>query len=120
MEAICVALDAKGGKVATHGWANTSAHTPVELGKQLRDLGARHALYTDVSRDGGLSGVNIADTVNLARQTGLNVIASGGVNDLADIARLASSNAVAGAIIGMALYQGIFTLADALTQAGGG
>ncbi|MCY3780275.1 MAG: 1-(5-phosphoribosyl)-5-[(5-phosphoribosylamino)methylideneamino] imidazole-4-carboxamide isomerase [Chloroflexi bacterium] len=118
-ERICVALDAKEGRVVTHGWTATSAHTPIELGKRLRVLGARHALYTDVSRDGGLSGVNIADTVNLARQTGLSVIASGGVNDLADIAQLARSNAVAGAVIGMALYQGIFTLADALKAAGG-
>lgn len=119
-EAICVALDAKDGKVATHGWTSTSAHSPVELGKRLYGMGARHALYTDVRRDGGLAGANITDTVELARQTGLNVIASGGVNDLADIRRLAGSREVAGAVIGMALYQGKFTLSGALLAARGG
>ena len=119
-DAICVALDAKDGKVTTHGWTAQSAHTPIELGKQLRGLGARHALYTDVKRDGGMSGVNIADTVALGSQTGLRVIASGGVSTLCDIEELARSRAVAGAIIGMALYQKKFTLADALNAAKGG
>ncbi len=119
-QAICAALDAKDGKVATHGWRSTSAHSPFELGKRLHDMGAQHALYTDVSRDGGLAGVNIADTEALARQTGLSVIASGGVNNLDDIRRLARGRMVAGAVIGMALYQRRFTLAEALVAARGG
>lgn len=118
-EAICVALDSKDGKVVTHGWTEHSVYTPIELGARLAGLGARHALYTDVSRDGGMSGVNIADTVALARQTGLKVIASGGINDLSDVRQLARSEVVAGAIIGMALYQRKFTLADALEAAKG-
>ncbi len=117
VDAICVALDAKDGKVTTHGWTSQSAYTPIELGKQLRGLGARHALYTDVKRDGGMSGVNIDETVALGRQTGLRVIASGGVSTLRDIEKLARSRAVAGAIIGMALYQNKLALADALEAA---
>ncbi len=116
---VAVALDAKDGKVATHGWTELSQQTPIELGKRLGELGAVHALYTDINRDGGMAGVNIADTVALAQATGLKVIASGGVSALADITALARSGAVAGAIIGMALYQKTFTLEDALDAAGG-
>ena len=116
-EAIGVALDAKDGKVVTHGWTESTAATPLELGAALYRHGARHALYTDVSRDGGLRGVNVDDTVALARETGLHVIASGGVSSLDDIKRLAASGMVSGAIIGMALYQKRFTLTEALLAA---
>ena len=118
--AICMALDARDGKVATHGWTEISRHSPLVLGRWLQERGARHALYTDVARDGGLRGVNIADTIALARQTGLQVIASGGVSRLEDIRLLAESGLVAGAVIGMALYQGEFALADALAASKGG
>ena len=116
-DAICVALDSKDGKVVTHGWTESSAYTAVEIGKRLYRRGARHALYTDVRRDGGLSGANIEDTVDLARVTGLQVIASGGISQLLEIERLARSGVIAGAIIGMALYQKRFTLAEALIAA---
>ena len=116
-EAVGVALDAKSGKVATHGWTELSEHTPIELGKRLRAGGTIHALYTDIKRDGGMSGVNIADTVALGQLTGLQVIASGGVSRLSDITNLARSRAVAGAIIGMALYRKSFTLEEALRAA---
>ena len=119
-DCVCFALDARDGKVATHGWTTLSEHTPIALGAWLRERGARHALYTDVARDGGLSGVNIADTVALARQTGLEVLASGGVSTTDEIRALARSGAVAGAVIGMALYRGEITLADALAAAKGG
>ncbi|NWG18264.1 MAG: 1-(5-phosphoribosyl)-5-[(5-phosphoribosylamino)methylideneamino]imidazole-4-carboxamide isomerase [Chloroflexi bacterium] len=118
-ERICVGLDARGGKIATHGWRQVADLTPVELGRQMMALGVRHALYTDVSRDGGLSGVNIQDTVRLAEATGLQVIASGGVRSLEDVRALAETGSVAGAIIGMALYEKRFTLQEALTLAGG-
>ncbi len=118
-DAICMALDARDGKVATHGWTELSQHSPVTLGKWLQQRGARHALYTDVARDGGLRGVNIVDTIALAQQSNLRVIASGGVSRLEDIRLLAESGCVAGAVIGMALYQGKFTLADALAVAKG-
>ena len=118
-ESVAVALDARDGKVATHGWTKLSGQTPIQLGQRLRALGAAHALYTDISRDGGMAGVNSADTVALAQATGLQVIASGGVSALTDIVELARSGAVAGAIIGMALYQKTFTLEEALSAAGG-
>lgn len=117
VDAICVALDSKDGKVVTHGWTEPSAHTAVEMGKRLYRQGARHALYTDVRRDGGLSGANIEDTVELARLTGLRVIASGGLSQLSEIEQLARSGVSAGAIIGMALYQKRFTLTEALSAA---
>ena len=119
-DAICMALDARDGKVATHGWTEVSDQTPAALGKRLHERGAKHALYTDVSRDGGLAGVNIEDTVGLANDTGLQVIASGGLSRLEDIRRLADSGIVAGAVIGMALYKNEFKLADALAAAKGG
>jgi phosphoribosylformimino-5-aminoimidazole carboxamide ribotide isomerase len=118
-EAICVGLDARDGKIATHGWQETLELTPVELGKQVAHIGVKHALYTDVNRDGGLQGVNIEATVRLAHETGLQVIASGGVSSLEDVRRLAESKAVAGVVIGMALYEGRLTLQDALKVAGG-
>lgn len=111
---VCVALDTRGGKIATHGWQHTADVTPVELGKQMVECGVLHALYTDVTRDGGLQGVNVSETVRLARETGLQVIASGGVSSLDDVRALASSGEVAGAVIGMALYERRFTLREAL------
>jgi phosphoribosylformimino-5-aminoimidazole carboxamide ribotide isomerase len=118
-EAICAALDAKGERVATHGWAQISDHTPVDLGRQLAALGIRYALYTDVSRDGGLQGVNVQATAELAQKTRLRVIASGGVAAVDDIRALAATGVVAGAVIGMALYEGRLTLAEAIAAAGG-
>ena len=117
VDRICVALDAKGGKVVTHGWTESSAHTPTELGARLYGLGARHALYTDVQRDGGMRGVNIQETVALAQGTGLQVIASGGISQISEIQQLARGGKAAGAIIGMALYQKRFTLREALDAA---
>jgi phosphoribosylformimino-5-aminoimidazole carboxamide ribotide isomerase len=118
-ERVCVGLDARDGKVATHGWQQQTDWTPVEFGRQMAARGVKHALYTDVNRDGGLLGVNVDGTVNLARATGLQVIASGGVGSLDDIRALAASGLVAGAIIGMALYEGRIQLRDALALAEG-
>ncbi len=118
-DAVCVALDARDGKVTTHGWTALSTESPAEFGRWLFAGGLRHALYTDVKRDGMLSGVNIEDTVALARETGLGVIASGGVSSAGEIERLAASGAVAGAIIGMALYRKKISLGDALRAAKG-
>lgn len=113
-EAVVVALDARGDQVATHGWQQLSAWSPAALGQRFAQMGVRHALYTDVGRDGDLSGVNVAATAALARETGLQVIASGGVASLEDIRRLAQTRQVAGVVIGKALYTGAFTLQDAL------
>jgi phosphoribosylformimino-5-aminoimidazole carboxamide ribotide isomerase len=118
-EQIGVALDARDGKVTTHGWQQATEMTPVEFGGQMRALGVRHALYTDVNRDGGLSGSNVAGTIALGRETGLQVIASGGVSTCDEIRQLAASGAVAGAVIGMALYEQRLSLRDALAAAEG-
>jgi len=118
-EAICVALDARNGKITTHGWQKITALTPAQFGKQLAESGLKHALYTDVSRDGALTGVNVEATIALAHESGLQVIASGGVSSLDDIRQLAQSRAVAGVIIGMALYEKQLTLEEALAIAGG-
>ncbi len=118
-ESVCVALDARDGHVTTHGWQQATDTTPAQLGVAMAQVGVRHALFTDVSRDGLLSGVNIDATVQLARETGLQVIASGGVSTVAEIEALRVSKVVAGAVIGMALYRGQLALADALSAAQG-
>ncbi len=116
-DAIAVALDAREGQVMTRGWQQEAGFTAVELGQHLAALGARHALYTDVSRDGALTGVNVGATVDLAKATGLQVIASGGVSTLGDIVALKESGAVAGAVLGTALYEGLLDLAEAIRLA---
>jgi len=116
-EKVVVALDAKGEQVATHGWQQVSAWTPVELGKRFVEMGVVHALYTDISRDGDLSGVNVTATANLARETGLRVIASGGVASLDDVQRCRETGQIAGVVIGKALYSGALTLEEALKTA---
>lgn len=119
-EAICIALDAKDGKIATHGWTELSRLSPIDFAQWLRKQCVVHALYTDISRDGMLTGVNLRDTVALAKASGLRVIASGGVSSLSEIEALAESNEVAGVVVGMALYVNRFTLVDALRVAEGG
>lgn len=118
-DAISVALDARDGRITTHGWTELSDETPLSLGQAMADRGLHHALYTDVQRDGGLSGANLEDTIALGAKTGLAVIASGGVSHIEEINTLAQSGVVAGAVIGMALYTNQLTLAAALTAAKG-
>jgi phosphoribosylformimino-5-aminoimidazole carboxamide ribotide isomerase len=117
-DAVCVALDARDGKITTHGWQQTSELTPVQFGREIAARGVVHALYTDVQRDGSLIGANLPETIRLARETGLQVIASGGVTTADEIQHLARSQVVAGAVIGMALYEGRITLTEALKAAG--
>ena len=119
-EAICVGLDARDGFITTHGWTETATITPLELGLRMAEAGVQHALFTDVSRDGILSGANVPATIELAQKSGLQVIASGGVASLTELATLVKSEVVAGAVIGMALYTQQFTLSEAiqLTQQG--
>jgi len=118
-EKMSVALDARDGKVTTHGWQQSAEITPIEFGKQMAALGTIHALYTDVNRDGGLAGSNVAGTITLGRETGLQVIASGGVSTLEEIRQYARSGVVAGAVIGMALYEKRLSLREALEAAKG-
>jgi phosphoribosylformimino-5-aminoimidazole carboxamide ribotide isomerase len=105
---VIVALDAKGGKVATDGWSKLTGHDVNDLAKKFEDYGAEAILYTDIGRDGMMSGVNIEATVELARQVKIPVIASGGVAQMADIEALCAveSDGVTGAILGRSLYEG--------------
>jgi phosphoribosylformimino-5-aminoimidazole carboxamide ribotide isomerase len=118
---VMVGLDAKDGKVATDGWSKLTGHDVVDLAKRFQDYGVEAVVYTDIGRDGMLTGVNIEATVKLAQALTVPVIASGGVNDLADVTRLCAIEAegVMGAITGRALYEGTLDLARAQDLADG-
>ncbi|MDI9467386.1 MAG: 1-(5-phosphoribosyl)-5-[(5-phosphoribosylamino)methylideneamino]imidazole-4-carboxamide isomerase [Bacillota bacterium] len=120
-EKIVLGLDAKDGKVAVKGWVETVELTAVDLGKQMKELGIRTAVYTDVSRDGLLAGPNLEMTRQVAIETGLFIIASGGISSVEHIRSIKAmeSHGVAGAIIGKALYEGKISVAQALEAANG-
>jgi phosphoribosylformimino-5-aminoimidazole carboxamide ribotide isomerase len=120
-ERIVVGIDVRNGQVATHGWRQTSNVEVKALGRAMRLAGAIRAVYTDIARDGMLTGVNVKATVVLARFTGLRVIASGGVASLADVTRLKAKAGrdVEGVIIGQALYTGAVSLPEAIRAARG-
>lgn len=110
---IMVALDSKNGRVTTHGWAEQSAFTAVELGMKFEELGAGSILFTDINTEGLLKGVNPAPTRELVDALGIPVIASGGITTLSDIGIIKETGAK-GVVIGAALYVGNFTLSEAL------
>ena len=124
-ERILIGIDARDGQVATHGWLRTSETTAVALGQAMLAKGVGRIVYTDIARDGMLTGVNVDATAALARATGLCVIASGGVASLEDIVRLranqspssGSTGRIEGVIIGQALYTGAVSLPDAIHTA---
>lgn len=120
-ESVVVGLDARDGKVATHGWREATDIAVADLGQRVAKLGAQLALYTDVARDGMLQGVDVAGSVALAEATGLRVIASGGVASLDDIVHLrgVAERGIDGVIVGMALYTGKLSLEDAIAAARG-
>jgi phosphoribosylformimino-5-aminoimidazole carboxamide ribotide isomerase len=105
---IIVALDAKDGKVATDGWSKLTGHDVVDLAVRFQDYGVEAVLYTDIGRDGMMTGVNIEATVKLAKALTIPVIASGGLNNLDDVKRLMAveSEGIMGAITGRAIYEG--------------
>lgn len=116
---IVVAVDAKGGFVATQGWAETSQVSVIDMARRFEDAGVAALLFTDVGRDGLLKGCNIEATVDLARATDIPVIASGGVKGIADIHALNihAVSGIEGVICGRALYDGTLDLATALALA---
>jgi phosphoribosylformimino-5-aminoimidazole carboxamide ribotide isomerase len=118
-EQIVVGIDARDGRVATHGWQEASDLDVLTVALRMRDLGVTRIVYTDIQRDGTLSGVNVTATAALARESGLRIIASGGVAGLADIGALVDCavDGVEGVIVGQALYTGALKLADALALA---
>ncbi|WP_210365319.1 1-(5-phosphoribosyl)-5-[(5-phosphoribosylamino)methylideneamino]imidazole-4-carboxamide isomerase [Bacillus sp. REN3] len=113
---IAIGLDAKKGLVATNGWLNTSEVTTLDLGKRFADAGAETFIFTDIATDGTLAGPNLEATSQLAAETGKSVIASGGVSSLEDLAALKklAKDGVSGSIVGKAIYEGRFSVKDAL------
>ncbi|WP_334109200.1 1-(5-phosphoribosyl)-5-[(5-phosphoribosylamino)methylideneamino]imidazole-4-carboxamide isomerase [Methylobacillus sp.] len=112
---IMVGLDAKDGKVAVDGWSKLTGHDVIDLAKKFEDYGVEAVVYTDIGRDGMLTGVNIEATVALARALTIPVIASGGVTNLEDVRRLVDveHEGVVGAITGRAIYEGTLNFAEA-------
>ena len=116
---IVVAVDAKDGMVATEGWAEVSDVPVTDMARRFEDAGVAALLFTDIGRDGLLTGCNVDATVDLARRTDLPVIASGGVKGLDDIRMLAlhADEGIEGVITGRALYDGRLDLATAIAMA---
>ncbi|MHB1591721.1 MAG: 1-(5-phosphoribosyl)-5-[(5-phosphoribosylamino)methylideneamino]imidazole-4-carboxamide isomerase [Sulfuricella sp.] len=112
---IIVGLDARDGKVAVNGWSKVTNHDVVDLAKKFEGYGVEAIVYTDIGRDGMLSGVNIEATVNLARALTIPVIASGGITNLDDVKQLCAveSEGIMGAITGRAIYEGTLNFAEA-------
>ena len=117
---VVVGIDAKEGMVAVEGWGQTSNLEAPMLGKMMAEAGVKTIIYTDISRDGTLGGVNVAATVEMAEKSGLEVVASGGIKDLEDIKALKEheKSGVAGAILGKSLYMHTLDLKEALAVAG--
>ena len=116
---IIVGLDARDGKVATDGWSKLTRHDVIDLGKKFEDYGVEGIIYTDIGRDGMLSGINIEATVKLAQALSIPIIASGGLSNMADIEALCEveSDGVEGVICGRAIYSGDLDFAKAQERA---
>jgi phosphoribosylformimino-5-aminoimidazole carboxamide ribotide isomerase len=112
---IMVGLDAKDGKVATDGWSKLTGHDVIDLAKRFEDYGVEGIIYTDIGRDGMLTGVNIEATVKLAQAVNVPVIASGGIATLDDVTALSkvADEGITGAITGRAIYEGTLDFAKA-------
>ncbi|MEM7114787.1 MAG: 1-(5-phosphoribosyl)-5-[(5-phosphoribosylamino)methylideneamino]imidazole-4-carboxamide isomerase [Chloroflexota bacterium] len=115
---IAVGIDARDGKVKTRGWLQETAVSPTDLGQQMKALGIKTVIYTDISRDGVLTGVNAKATAQLAQDTELQTIASGGVASMVDVDNCLAlaSRGISGVIIGRALYDGRIDLAEAIKK----
>jgi phosphoribosylformimino-5-aminoimidazole carboxamide ribotide isomerase len=112
---IAVGIDVRGGKVAVKGWAEVTETKAADLAVRVKTIGVRTIIYTDISRDGMLSGPNFAASEEIIKATGLDVIVSGGVAALAHITKSREIGA-AGVIVGRALYTGAMELADAIAE----
>ena len=116
---IIVGLDAKDGKVATDGWSKLTGHEVIDLAKKFEDYGVEGVIYTDIGRDGMLTGINLDATVKLAQALSIPVFASGGLSDLADVERLCAvqSEGIAGVICGRSIYTGALDFTSAQARA---
>ena len=112
-EKICIGVDTKNGKVATHGWLTDSGIDSFEFCQQLEKIGIQTVVYTDIAKDGMMQGPNFEAYEKLTKETDLQIIASGGVSSLKDLERL-SEIEIYGAILGKSLYEGAFTLEEAI------
>lgn len=117
-ERVVIGIDAREGRVAVQGWVEGSDVTPLELAQKMRAAGAKYIVYTDIARDGMLSGPNLENTRELVEKSGMSIIASGGVSAPEDVERVRDLGCE-GAIIGKALYEGRITLGQALRIARG-
>lgn len=113
---VAVGIDAIDGYVAVEGWAEKSQIKATDLAKKFAGVGVDAIICTDVGRDGTLSGVNVPFTLEIARSSKLDTIASGGVKDMSDIDALIKTNEVAGVIVGKAFYEGTLDLAKAIAK----
>lgn len=118
---IIVGLDAKDGKVAIDGWSKLSHHDVIDMAQHFEEDGVASIIYTDISRDGMMQGVNVESTVKLAQNVRIPVVASGGVTNIDDIKRLVEvqDEGIEGVIVGRALYEGSIDLAEAQKLADG-
>ena len=118
-ERIVVGIDAKDGIVAVDGWGVSGDVDVITLAKKMKSAGVRTIIYTDISRDGTLSGVNVEATAKLARESGVRVVASGGVKSAADIRALKpyEQDGIEGVIVGKSIYMGTLNLPEALAIA---
>lgn len=111
---VAVGIDAREGRVAVRGWAEEGGVTALDLARRFEDAGVAAIAFTDIARDGAMGGPNVAATAAMAAAVSVPVIASGGVSSLADLAALRAAGGIAGAIVGRALYEGAFSLREAL------
>lgn len=111
---VAVGIDARGGKVATRGWAEETDVDATDLARSFEDAGVAAVIYTDINRDGAMQGPNIEATAALAQAVSIPVIASGGVASLQDLTALRDTRVIDGAISGRALYDGALDLQEAL------
>ena len=114
-EAIVAGIDARDGMAATQGWEQTSSVKALDLAHLMKDYGIRHIVYTDISRDGMLSGPNVEATRLMTAETGIDIIASGGVSGMEDLENLYREG-IQGAIIGKALYENRVDLKEAVSR----